>query len=757
MSRFLAYRWWICWLGLAAGVQSASAFSMYGPAESWQTANLGYERVAETRFPDNDFWIIFFGDFSTLPKNLGEEYRWNQPVLYYAYDQSFLDYFGANGVAAVDAAVALLNKLTNVSSYSADLSEFPLREARVNHTASALHLFDLKSAALELLVERLGLADPDHWTWCLRERILPPGLSCPTFHYAVIQRNFDPVTLSPSRYVNGNLFTYVIEQSCSPDFGDADEFVVDPTDMYLSAVASPKISYPRSIYYGYFHTSLTRDDVGGLRYLYRTNNMNIEGAGAGTLTYVTDTLQTNLLYTSNLTLLAANALTNSAAALQALYPDLSIASTTAIYTNIWVTNLTAYFTNYPFDPIGTPPHLTFKTNRTLTVQTWYRHTFNNVSEFKLINNVWTVLPLPDIVNHTSNVWITVQTTTVTNAPWSVAGTPLVTNVTTVRYRTNQVTGAYFITPTNLCGVSFAAHQATLDVWTTNLVVAATNALITYSNNFEQAVITYFPQEVFLINPTYCLTNSVGIRQGIEKISFVRRDYDSLIGQYFSPITNYYTLTAVTNGLPFKQRVQRIVNRPDILFSASDLAGSFPYIPTVSRSTPNYSTNGVLPNLVGPGTIEGPMTFQFNKVGPIYLNGLYPFFIDEFGSILDFVWGSFDGSTNAPIVYPSGTSIYNLESQVLIQIAPAYLPAGEVGKPYQAQLQTTGATPNWTAPFTWSLVPGSLGLPPGLGISTAGLISGTPTTEGFYNFTIQATDSGGRVARRSYSINLTGLP
>ena len=111
----------------------------------------------------------------------------------------------------------------------------------------------------------------------------------------------------------------------------------------------------------------------------------------------------------------------------------------------------------------------------------------------------------------------------------------------------------------------------------------------------------------------------------------------------------------------------------------------------------------------------------------------------------------------PIVYPIGTSIYNLENQVLIQISPLYLPAGAVGAAYQVQLQTVGATPNWTAPFTWSLAPGSFGLPPGLGISAAGRISGTPTAGGFYDFVVRVTDGLGRTAQRSYSINLTGLP
>ena len=60
--------------------------------------------------------------------------------------------------AAMDAAVAVFNNLSNVSSFSADLHEFPIEENRLNYTASALHLFDLKSTVMELLIERLAKA-----------------------------------------------------------------------------------------------------------------------------------------------------------------------------------------------------------------------------------------------------------------------------------------------------------------------------------------------------------------------------------------------------------------------------------------------------------------------------------------------------------------------------------------------------------------------------------------------------------------------
>src|SRR5256712_7661785 len=125
--------------------------------------------------------------------------------------------------------MAILNGLTNVSSYSADLSEVPQEALRINFRAQALGLFDLKSAALHVLVEQLGLADPVRYTWCLRARILPTGLMCPEYVYTVIKRNFDPVTLEPSSYVNGTLYTYRIIEFCPPmDMAESCQFFVWP-------------------------------------------------------------------------------------------------------------------------------------------------------------------------------------------------------------------------------------------------------------------------------------------------------------------------------------------------------------------------------------------------------------------------------------------------------------------------------------------------------------------------------------------------
>jgi len=61
---------------------------------------------------------------------------------------------------------------------------------------------------------------------------------------------------------------------------------------------------------------------------------------------------------------------------------------------------------------------------------------------------------------------------------------------------------------------------------------------------------------------------------------------------------------------------------------------------------------------------GSLVLTFNSVGPLLYNQ-YPAFLSEANAfIVPFLWGSFDGSTNEPVVYPVGTSIYQVEAQVL---------------------------------------------------------------------------------------------
>ena len=81
-------------------------------------------------------------------------------------------------------------------------------------------------------------------------------------------------------------------------------------------------------------------------------------------------------------------------------------------------------------------------------------------------------------------------------------------------------------------------------------------------------------------------------------------------------------------------------------------------------------------------------------------------------------------------------------------SPYRLADAPLGVPYVVQLTATGQ-----APLTWYAGPPS-NLPPGLVLSSSGLISGTPTTQSYYNFAVRALDASGRLAIKTLSINIT---
>ena len=79
--------------------------------------------------------------------------------------------------------------------------------------------------------------------------------------------------------------------------------------------------------------------------------------------------------------------------------------------------------------------------------------------------------------------------------------------------------------------------------------------------------------------------------------------------------------------------------------------------------------------------------------------------------------------------------------------PASLPGGVRSTVYSQILTAAGGT----APFTWSIVSGSLQA--GLTLSSSGTISGTPTASGTSTFTVRATDSGGPMQTATKALTL----
>lgn len=447
-------------LALVCASRPAGAFALLGQFDgAFQNPDLYYR----TTDP-----IGVYGTDIGGPQNLGEEYRYNVSELFYAFDASFLDYFGQKGVEAVDAAIKVFNDLPPVSTLSPDLLEQPLNTQRINHRAQALQLLDLKSAAMSMLAEELGLAHAERFVWTMRFRELPPGAQCPGYEYDVIKRNFDPITWFPSSYVNGTLYTYIILTSCDPDRSEAFEERVDPLQPAQTSVSTALFG----LRLGGFYSGLTRDDVGGLRYIYRPSNYNQEAFTTGTL-------------------FGAGAGGGS---------------------------------------------------------------------------------------------------------WSVVN-PLATN-----------------------------------------------------------------------NPA--ATNLSFVRPGVDKIRFVKTQYDSLVGTTYPGATNDYTASVLLNGQSLQIQARRVALAPDFLFTAGDQLNS-----VLSRTEPPYVASplvGGAGGANGPGVVDiasgnlnANIAIAFNKVGVLFQLG-FGSFLRESEAIQEqqFVWGSFDGSTNPPIIYPNFLSITELEQIVL---------------------------------------------------------------------------------------------
>ena len=248
----------------------ADAFSLLGPYESWMTPTNGFQ---------------FEGDIGG-PMNIGEGYRWNVPVVTYAFDPSFVDFFGSNGVAAVEGAIQILNNLPPASQL--DPGTYPLNTLSVNYTANAEGLVDLKSETLFLLFQQLGLAQPLRYMFCVHDFSIAGG----TTNVNVVLRNFDPFSYGATNVLNSSLYTsnlvWRINQGIWPVSVLIYAIPVDPYSQNPAVADGLAGSSP-----GFFYTGLTGDDVGGLRYLLQTNNLNFEallpdvhGIGVNSNSYV---------------------------------------------------------------------------------------------------------------------------------------------------------------------------------------------------------------------------------------------------------------------------------------------------------------------------------------------------------------------------------------------------------------------------------------------------------------------------------------
>src|SRR5262245_18379061 len=98
----------------------------------------------------------------------------------------------------------------------------------------------------------------------------------------------------------------------------------------------------------------------------------------------------------------------------------------------------------------------------------------------------------------------------------------------------------------------------------------------------------------------------------------------------------------------------------------------------------------------------------------------------------------------------------LHGQGNLTITTSSLPDGRVGSSYSARITATGGT----SPYKGSVISGTV--PTGLGLSSDGVLSGTPQSAGMFTFTVQVADDrdngrNPRKASRSLHVTITGAP
>ena len=125
----------------------------------------------------------------------------------------------------------------------------------------------------------------------------------------------------------------------------------------------------------------------------------------------------------------------------------------------------------------------------------------------------------------------------------------------------------------------------------------------------------------------------------------------------------------TNFTATVQHLVRGIVQPDILFVAEDLGVANNLVPFLVRRTDtsgwinNDALNGFDETALsrGPGVITPQVRISFTYLLPYFSTDTVDEFPGEDTAIISEAWGSYDGSTNAPIVYPfSGAGKISLD-------------------------------------------------------------------------------------------------
>jgi hypothetical protein len=250
-----------------------------------------------------------------------------------------------------------------------------------------------------------------------------------------------------------------------------------------------------------------------------------------------------------------------------------------------------------------------------------------------------------------------------------------------------------------------------------------------------------------------------------------------------------SITATVTGDPTNSGVTWSLSGPGTLSNSSSTATTFvaPSVITSNTSATVTATSVKNTSVTESLTININALFEFtsNSLETGTVGVPYSASISAGGAATPFSWSIVSGalppglalaSSNTTSVSITGTPTaagsFNFTVQVTnasgtplkqsftivispppaLSVATRSLANGMVGDAYTETLQAVNGTP----PYSWTIVAGSL--PAGFSpLASTGVISGTPTTVGTSNFTVQVTDSAKPSATATAALSITITP
>jgi large repetitive protein len=161
----------------------------------------------------------------------------------------------------------------------------------------------------------------------------------------------------------------------------------------------------------------------------------------------------------------------------------------------------------------------------------------------------------------------------------------------------------------------------------------------------------------------------------------------------------------------------------------------PYAAAFSQAFTASGGVGPYTYALSSGSVPG-LSFSGNSLsGTPTTPGSYPITVTATDSGATGTGAPFTVARNYTVDVPAPT----------ITLSPASLPGGTAASAYSQTLSATGGI----APYTFTVSAGAL--PAGLTLSSAGVLSGTPTASGSFNFTARASDANSQVGSRAYTL------